>query len=173
MGAIRASAVATEHLVGDHDKSNHRMEKCSPRSLRAWCFFRSDVYYTGSSSCRCWTLVLWVPPAAVTTPDEALPPGGPGTMAVWNSPGSSSPGSRVSYPLYGEVIAGYWCCYRLPNLPNRNRGGQRLAVLRNACGTPHKTSSLVVSVTLGTFCPRADRPSTPRDSEEDQKLIKH
>ena len=118
-------------------------------------------------------LVLWVPPAAVTTPDEALPPGGPGTMAVWNSPGSSSPGSRVSYPLYGEVIAGYWCCYRLPNLPNRNRGGQRLAVLRNACGTPHKTSSLVVSVTLGTFCPRADRPSTPRDSEEDQKLIKH
>ena len=38
---------------------------------------------------------------------------------------------------------------------------------------PHKTSSLVVRVTLGTFCPRADRTSTPRGSEEDQKLIKH
>ena len=38
---------------------------------------------------------------------------------------------------------------------------------------PRKTSSLVVRVTLGTFCPRADHPSTPRGSEEDQKLIKH
>ena len=57
VGAFRASAVATKHLVGDRDqKSNHRIEKCFPRSLRACWFCASDVYYTGSSSCRCWSL---------------------------------------------------------------------------------------------------------------------
>ena len=106
------------------------------KAIIEWRNAPHGPYERGVSSARMYTiqarpradagaLVLWVPPAAVTTPDEALPPGGPGTMAVWTSPGSSSPGRRVSYPLYGEVIAGYWCCCRVPNLPNRNHGGQR------------------------------------------------